>query len=523
MVTIQIDNSLNTTFKSDNGLKIWLILLFFTLGMIGILHHEMWRDELQSWLIAKDSSSIMDLFKNLRYEGHPALWHSCLYLITRFTDNPLAMQIFNLLLATGVIYVFIEFSPFTRFHKILFTFGYFPFYEYGIISRSYSLGILLIFIFCALYPTRKRSYFHLSVILALLANTHAYGLIIAFFLAMTLVLEPDIKTLFKSKRWKILISFFILCFAIIIAIIQMLPPDDADFTGDRIKIEDVAAFPFLNNRLVATILTIWRSYIPIPNFFQQEFWNTNILINGDCIARICAILFSIILLLYSAILFIRKPIVLFVYLSGTCGIMVFTYTKFIGSLRHHGHLFFLLLACLWISSCLIEKFQPSRKILPTVNLVARYKNVYLSVILFAHVIAGLFAFSMDLSYTFSGSQEVANYIAQQGLKDYVLVGSRDYAAAPVAAFLNRQIYYPESDKVGSFIVWRNRKLLKPREVITKVEHLITQNNKALLILNYKLKAKRTDLNTSLLLKSSHTIVRDETYYLYLIQKQPVNN
>ncbi len=532
MATIQIENYLNSTFKSNNALRNWLILLFFSLGMIGILHHEMWRDELQSWLIAKDSSSMIDLFNNLRYEGHPALWHTCLYLITRFTHNPLAMQIFHLLLATGVIYVFIEFSPFTRFQKILFTFGYFPFYEYSIISRSYSLGILLIFIFCGLYPTRNRSYLPLAAVLVLLANTHAYGLIIALLLTMTLVLDGfldrDIKTLFKPNKWNAIVSLIIVFYGILIAIFQIIPPDDADFKGDAIRIENWAALPLLNNRLFATILTILRSYIPIPNFFQDQFWNTNILINGDSIARICAISITIIILLYSAALFIRKPIVLFLYLSGNCGILLFTYTKFIGSLRHHGHLFFLFLACLWISSfyiksdLLIEKFKSSQKILARLNLVERSKNVYLSVILFAHVIAGLFAFSMELNYTFSGSKEVANYIDQPGLKDYVLVGSRDYAAAPVAAFLDRKIYYPESDKFGSFIVWRNRELFQRREVLTHVERLITQNNKALLILNYKLKAKKPDLNISFLFKSSQSIIPDETYYLYLIQKKPDN-
>jgi hypothetical protein len=44
----------------------------------------MWLDELQAWLIARDSSSVIDLFKNLKYEGHPGLWHICLYLISRF-------------------------------------------------------------------------------------------------------------------------------------------------------------------------------------------------------------------------------------------------------------------------------------------------------------------------------------------------------------------------------------------------------------------------------------------------------
>ncbi|MDV2995516.1 MAG: hypothetical protein N4J56_005170 [Chroococcidiopsis sp. SAG 2025] len=51
-----------------------------------------------------------------------------LYAITRFTDNPLAMQLLHLLIAGGTIYVFAKFSPFTKLQKIfIYFFGYFPF------------------------------------------------------------------------------------------------------------------------------------------------------------------------------------------------------------------------------------------------------------------------------------------------------------------------------------------------------------------------------------------------------------
>ncbi|MEW6733270.1 MAG: hypothetical protein AB1489_18220, partial [Acidobacteriota bacterium] len=85
-------------------------ITFLLLGLIGLNHHEMWGDELQAWLIARDSQSIPDLFHNLRYEGHPALWHIGLYLLSRFTHDPIAMQVFHLLLATTAIYIFTRFS-----------------------------------------------------------------------------------------------------------------------------------------------------------------------------------------------------------------------------------------------------------------------------------------------------------------------------------------------------------------------------------------------------------------------------
>src|SRR5689334_1095494 len=67
--------------------------LFFLVNLPRLLSHGMWRDELQAWLIARDSASVGDLFFNLRYEGHPGLWHILLWLLSRLTTNPLAMAI----------------------------------------------------------------------------------------------------------------------------------------------------------------------------------------------------------------------------------------------------------------------------------------------------------------------------------------------------------------------------------------------------------------------------------------------
>ena len=71
-----------------------LILTFVLLILLGVFHHELWRDETQSWLIARDSTSLLDLFRNTHYEGHPLLWHYCLYGLSRISRNPLTMQFF---------------------------------------------------------------------------------------------------------------------------------------------------------------------------------------------------------------------------------------------------------------------------------------------------------------------------------------------------------------------------------------------------------------------------------------------
>jgi hypothetical protein len=80
--------------------------LFFLIGLPAILHHAMWRDELNVWLIVRDSQSLFELFHNIHYEGHPFVWYICLAILKQITNNPVIMQIFHLCLATSSVYLF---------------------------------------------------------------------------------------------------------------------------------------------------------------------------------------------------------------------------------------------------------------------------------------------------------------------------------------------------------------------------------------------------------------------------------
>jgi hypothetical protein len=174
-----------------NPLRYSLIVtgIFFAVAVFGLVNHEMWRDEHQAWLVARDAHSLSQLFENMRYEGNPALWHIFLYFITCFTHNPVYMQVFHLLVACGFIFVFNRYAPIGILYKTLFSFGYFPLYEYAVISRSYGLGLLLVFIVCALYKNRLSNYILIGIILSLLANVAIFPLIISLGIAAILLFD----------------------------------------------------------------------------------------------------------------------------------------------------------------------------------------------------------------------------------------------------------------------------------------------------------------------------------------------
>ena len=495
------------------GFQIGVTLAFFGLGLLLLVNHEMWADEMQAWLIARDSNSWGDLFQNLRYEGHPGLWHAALYLLSRFTPQPLAMQCLHLLLASAAVYLFLRYAPFTRLQKILFVFGYFPFFEYAAISRNYALGVLLIFGFCALKQTASAGkYLWLSGTLFLLSQTNVYALIMAMSLGATLILEfflkKDLRPLLAASRGELILSLAIFLLGLGLALMQIVPPADSGFAVGW-------HFAFDLGRLTHTISTIWRSYVPIP-LPQYNFWDTNIITNKHL-----QFLLSACLVVFSLGLFTRKRITLFLYLMGTLGIFLFTYFKYPGNLRHHGHLFVLLMVCLWLSNYYPDREMRSGWVSWFSNFAKPHQNKFLVMILSAHLIGGIIAGSADIFYPFSGSKEIARFIKDEKMDHMIMLGDEDDYTSTVAGYLNCKLHYPCSNRYGSFIIWdQSRKTLAPAEVVKKAAQMCKQQREdVLLILNYELNVPETTL--FLVKKAERSILTAENFYLY-IMRHPKN-
>jgi len=503
------DNNVFTTIVTSS---------FFLLGLFGILNHSMWRDELNVWLIARDSSSLLELFHNIKYEGHPALWYLCLYFLNQFTSNPVAMQVLHLLIATSSIFIFIKYSPFTPLQKLLFSFGYLPFYEYLVISRNYAIGLLLVFAFCALYPTRAKSYLWLALILFFLANSNAYCLFISIAFGVTLIVEYSLGTKINpslaARKTNIISSLAIFILGIVSSLVQLIPPADSTLQGGMSR----WILQFNLKHLAVVLTRIWNSYIVI-------------LIPGNSryIEGLIFAILSLWLFVFIATQLIKKPIAFLLYIFGTLEILLFTYVKFLGAARHFGHLYILLIAALWIanyypkSNLLVGLFfnLPSglKKIFLTwVKFVKKYKTVFIMVILYAQLAGGIVAFSRDLLIPYSASREAAKFIKNQQLEQMFIVGSRDANVSPICGYLNRKIYYPEREGIGSFVLFNSqRKDVDSTTVLEQVSQIIKQKpSDILLILSNELKISRADLSVSLLGKFTKSFIGNEKYYLYRV-------
>ncbi|TVQ60570.1 MAG: hypothetical protein EA366_03530 [Spirulina sp. DLM2.Bin59] len=478
---------------------------FVLLGLLGILNHAIWRDEMNVWLIVRDSLTIPDFFAHIRYEGHPLLWYLSLALVNQWGDDPVLMQGLHLSLGIGAMVLLWKCGPFPPWQKLLLTFSYYPFYEYLLISRNYGIGMLFMFSFCVAWPRRHQTYLGVGLFIALMANCNAYGLFIGFALLLTLGMEwwfyPELRPQGWGNVWG---GVGVAIAGLAASLYMLIPPSDSQLQGGLSS----WFFAWDWHQFGRALSRVWSGYFLL-------------LIPGDS-RGFDGFLFGTLavgLLGFWAIALCRRPIALCFYLFASGEIIAFSYIKFLGTLRHYGSLFLVLIIALWIAvDCLPWQIPPQFTPLKSLNQwVKRAQTPLFALILTAHLIAGLIAYVRDYITPFSASKATAAYIEQQDLNREFIVGSRDANMAPLAGYLHRQIYYPERGELGSFTLFNaERQDVGPEEVLAQVTTLLNTHRELLLILNYPLELTPPHLFIEPLAEFRRVLVETEQYFLYHI-------
>lgn len=495
--------------KETWAFSLALTCAFAGVALVTALNHEMWRDELQAWLIAAGSRTLPELVWNMRYDGHPPLWYLLLYVVSRATEDPAAMKFLHVGVATLSVLFFARHAPFTRLQKTLFAFGYFPLYEYAAISRNYALGVLCLFAFCATYRGRagKKNYILLSALLALLANTSAYGMMMALALASMLVYElwrerggrREIKT-----RWGgLAAAAAVFAAGAGVSAAQMLPPaDSGNITGWRFY----GSLPDVAN----VVRVVWRGFVPVP-LPAYHFWNSNAVAPPVGALLACGVLTAALLMLA------RRRVALVAYALGATAMLLFTFAKFHGYNRHHGHFYILFVACVWLAALAPKGEELGRPVFARASrFLESHRDGILVALFSVHVAAGAVACAVDWRHPFSHNQRVAEFLRAEGFDDLYIVADEDAMVSPVAAYLGRKIYYPRGDREGTFIIWDADWRYWPQHDTLDAARrkAVERGEDVLIISNYKLGARPASVVP--VGEFTGSIIGDEDYYLYLV-------
>ncbi|MEO5570641.1 MAG: hypothetical protein ABIT08_09345 [Bacteroidia bacterium] len=474
------------------------------------------------FLLARDSSSLGELYFNARYDGHPLLWNILLMVITRFSHDPFYMQLLHIIISSSSVIIFLRNAPFTDGFKILFVFSYFIFYEYNIISRNYALGVLFLFTSLSLICNAERNYTTIIISLLILSFTHLFSLMCAASLFLVTVI------LFYSDSGKKIskINFGILCLIFIIGLsfilYSIIPPTD-----HFLKQYDTDPY-FSFKRIGKAFSIFFKGLFHFPDVLKYHFWNTNLLVD---ISKNFTIIPSVFCFLIPLILFYDKPLSVIVFYLSSILIAVFIFwSPIIAGVRYFGYIFLLLITSLWLS-----EYTPTMNLFFSENLSekiskfnSRFKIPFVYSILFVQIISAGFAYSMDIVHPFSEGKAVAEFILKSKYNEHTIVISNQSAGPPVSGYLDRKIFYPETNQSGTFCKWNTSPFVIDKKImLSRIKRL--DDKCFILVLNDTIMYsgnetpgmrvfKDDTMQINYLTKFDNGILRSENYWLYEVKK-----
>lgn len=228
-----------------------LFLTFAAWTAFKVFTHVPWRDELQALLIAREAPSITGLLHNLSHEGHPGLWHLILFGATRFSGDPAILPWLQAPIALGLLALVWFASPFGMLEKLLLSASYYVSFEYGVLARSYGLGVVLFFCVIVLRYSAWS-----WVMLGLMANISIHFMALGGIMGLLL--------LWRGQRSPVGIS---LCLGLVaIAISTAWPAAD--------MLPPVPQPPWFDVRLLWSLEQMSAALMPISiTFGSEKYWD----------------------------------------------------------------------------------------------------------------------------------------------------------------------------------------------------------------------------------------------------------
>ena len=481
----------------------WPLGLYGALIFNGIFFHECWRDELQALLISHDQKNILDVFtKSLKYEGHPGLWHILLHFFTSNEIIPLQMQILNAIIMISAASLFWFYFPIEGILKTILLFNYYFLFEYGLIARSYSLGILLLFYFLAFYQSPKiwlRNSAFLSFYLV--GQTSIYGLMITGCIQLYRLL--NYKEIGKQR------AFLELCFYSITSILtigQIIQPTDSTLGKNFFLSWDI-------NHALSTIASFGFTLLHLPVLSFDLKWESvqSNLSHGISLACLATIIISICFIYLKSC----SKKAAWSFLIGTTSLILFTYFIYFGSFRHKAHFILLFASFFWICK---KENKIAKEVIPQ-HLVFFLAGFSL--------MNGLIYYTADLFRPFSDAKSTVNFLknereTHESEKNLSVVIFSDEISSSLSGYLNgTSLLSMRGATPLTYTIWDERRKLIPINAETFKNWLNYYNIKeSFLILNTNLPF--SDIlnfyNVTILYKSQDCIVVDECYTVLKIKE-----
>ena len=398
--------------KLKNLVNLGTFLAYLSFVAHQIFYHKMWRDELQAWLISKESNSLQDFIANSRFEGRFPLYHFLISPISHITDNPEWLKLFTFIIVIGISYLIIYKIEIDFLVKILILTGFLFTAGYSSISRDYIVIVFLSVILVTRYFYKRYSFLD-TFLLSVLALTNIFGLILTIFW----IILRNSEMMKKSIR-----HVFLLFVTILTSAFFILP--ESENTFQLTKILTIFQLPNKVILIIFDTLTFRASYFTETNWIYTP-----------------TVLWTIVFIVLLALS--DKKLLLAFSVSSSLLIGVYLFTP--GNFWWHKGM--LTITILITSLVLFLKTQNKSVHLATKFVVYSFLVCQVGAN-FSSQVNGMF------SRDYSNARDAAYFLKQECNSQCDYIANAEYAATPISAYLGGQEFYAfDKQRFSNFTVW----------------------------------------------------------------------
>jgi hypothetical protein len=477
-------------------------------------HHEFWRDEVHTWSAALVADGPWDiLFGDRRYDGHPPLWYFAVEIAAVFGRGVVGLHVVTVLLSTAATYILYQHGRLPRVLRLFIPYTYLWFYEYGVMSRSYTLGLALLFLFCATHRPRRPRYVASSIVLVLLGMTSVFAFIEAGALVLYLFLgglrlerRPAAAVGVKgmgaaeattewaicgfSARWAVGVAIFV-AGAAFTAVLTMPPKDgilvswNTDVTLDNVR---------------AAGRLFWLTMFP-----DARDWLDVAALGERWPSVASKVPFAAVALFLAALLALRRSRLLAcVYALALTAMVVFQQVKYGMGVRHSGHYFLFFLACGWLAARARARPTP----LPLYSILV-------GLMVLVQIPSMMRATRADIERPFSTALDAANILRPRLTPDTVIFGGHAHVTSTVAAYLDRDIIMTATPVPRRLVVNNSQwTYLDLPTLLRLAAEEAGRGRPVILLLIQPLTERHPNLETTLIHVTGDPIAPEEKYWIY---------
>lgn len=410
------NNMGNNFFHSKKFL--WIIFSFYLLitGFLAI-NHSPWRDEAQSWLIARDLN-VVGIIKQAPLEGTPPLWHLILHPFAAAGAPYETQAVFTYLCMATAVFLLIFKSPLPWWAKILTPFSFYFIFQYSVVTRHYGLMTLALFIVAFLYQQRFVRPLLYATTIFLLTWSGIQTAAIGSLLTLLFTLEVIKTYSWKKVPLKYYFSIAIMATASL-AVFFILQEKTVQAWGG-------INFYGWNKALGAFV----KGFFPFVNHLSL-------------LLRFYLILAFLSL---AAIYFILKNWTSRLVFGGALAWLFFIFTcKHPGFPYHFGLFIIFFLFAWWLGE--INKKIINKKYISLAN-------IFIFIILSTQVAYSFYFLAINYKYNFSSSKTTADYIKQNNLetKPWATTAGH-YASSILPYFPEKKMFLADTQTMATFMNW----------------------------------------------------------------------